>query len=101
MFFRFSQLTTSKSMAAFFETGHFDMPSYRNGGPVKHIDASSSVTVQPRETISAGMLWVVTSLKLAADVKLWISETRFPTKVESVTECCWSQWSTNCEFNQR
>jgi len=56
-------------MTAFFATGHFDMPSYKNGGPVNHIDASSSVTVQPRETISAELLWVGMNLHLAADVK--------------------------------
>jgi len=60
---------------------------------VNHIDASSSVTEQPQETISAGLLWVGTNLYFAADVKLWISDKRFPMKVESVTECCWSQWS--------
>jgi len=52
------------------------------------MDGSSSVTMQPRDTISAGLLWVGTNLHLAADFKVWISDTRFPTKVESITECC-------------
>jgi len=82
MCFRFSQLTIPKSMAALLATGHFDMPSYKNGGPVNHIEESCSDSVPAQESISAGLLWVGTNLHLTADVKLWSSDKRFPTKVE-------------------
>jgi len=99
--FLFSDSCKSGETSIWWRRGHSSWLRSKNYGPLSHrVYFKPSMSV-PRDTKSVGFSSVGTCLQTTFSESSWISETLFPTNVDSVDKSLFIQYKVNCESDQK